>query len=353
MEDGLHGRKVEKIFVPRERFRVEIDLALSRIEQTPLLYAERDEEDFHSAVMCCRENRFQVIGGFARPAKLPIPIGALALRFQEAWENDRPRTCMQLVGLQAFRIPRHSIRNQVWIGVHLPIERKEVIDSGQHEGIPPPVEDLLQAAIDQAEILEDALLLILASPSVSVKDGRSPAGRMRMHLDLLFEDVVFQGLRQILRDVPQVDFPDAVSGAVEESYFVLAQRQNVETAVFGEEREQRFQMKAVGNHEELREFPRKSEGLEHLRRDEEGQAVAGALPKEVVLEETVRTGQEGAPFGRTKPKRLEPSLSLSKEILETNTILLSIRGRAMRGQVERYARSLRALHETAKPVGRE
>jgi hypothetical protein len=140
------------------------------------------------------------------------------------------------------------------IVIGLPVNRKEVIYARQDKWSGFFPKDIPQSLINLLEVSQNIVFRILHSPSVAVKDcGPFSARSWRpgVELELPLGVIPFKGIAQASWNALQLNLRWAVSGAMEESHFVLTERQNVELSLMAEKGKQGLDVKPVGDDQQF------------------------------------------------------------------------------------------------------
>ena len=91
----------------------------------------------------------------------------------------------------------------------------------------------------------------------------------------------------------QLDFLNVLPCSLEKPDLLLAEGEDIEPFVAAEERQERLDVKIIGNRDQLVKGLGKAEGAEKIRGEEERQTIALLPPEENIARQRLRGFQEG------------------------------------------------------------
>jgi hypothetical protein len=243
------------------------------------------EQGLDAAILGGPDDLPGVLGGQAGAGQPVVPRGRLPLGLEEQRLDDGPGPGVQLVRAQAFGAAGEGLVDQVRVGVGLAPDRRQVLDGGQDHRGSLASQDLAQRSVDLPEVPEHRLLLHVDSGPVAVEDPpgghAAPVGDIQLQLPLGF--LALQGVANPQRNPGQVDLFQPVAGSLQQPDLVLAECQDEEVAVAGQQRQQRADVEPVSDHGQLRKVQGHPERPPPSRPAEQGQAVALVLPEQAVI----------------------------------------------------------------------
>jgi hypothetical protein len=172
-------------------------------------------------------------------------------------------------------------------------------------------------------------------------------------LELLLGVIVLEGFGEARRNALEVDLGDGVPGSFEESHLVLAERQQEERAVAGDEGHERLDVEAMGNDHHLVQSRRHAVPPKEPGSREDREPVLLIQPEVGVLQELEGRRQHRARLGRPRSGRKYLTLGRPQEVLEADRVLARFRDRAMGRQVDRDRGRRDGCHQPHELVERE
>jgi len=155
--------------------------------------------------------------------------------------------------------------------------------------------------------------------------------------DLFPEFVVLERLGEASRNRFQFDFPDIFPRPFEEPDLFLAEGEDIEPVIASEERQERFDMKMVGDDDEFAEGLGKAEAAEEIGGDEERQTVALPPPEEDISRQRLRRFQEGLDLLGAQTSGQQLFFRAAQQVSQPDLVLLTLRAGAKGGHKNRNA----------------
>jgi hypothetical protein len=188
--------------------------------------------------------------------------------------------------------------------------------------------------IDTAKELDETFLEVIATfAGAVVDDGPSAADGGGVHLELILEVGVGEGVGEAGGHVGDGDGPEMCAGPFEEADGFLAEGEEKEASVARDERQERFEVKAVKDHGGFLRCIGEPEVLEVAGGGEEGEALILMIPEELVLEQFTAWGEHGVGSGLGKGCIEEELLGMSQHGLEAAGVFLAGGACAMHEEV--------------------
>jgi hypothetical protein len=147
-----------------------------------------------------------------------------------------------------------------------------------------------------------------------------------------------------------VDLLQPVAGSLQQPDLVLAEGQDEEVAVAGQQGQQWADVEPVGHHRQLGKVQGDPQGPPPPRAAVQGQAVALVLPEQAVVHQPPQRRQDTVDHRRPDPIGLEGLGGLAQQVLEPDRGLPDLGSGATGGQEQRDGRS-RALEHEALQIG--
>ena len=192
---------------------------------------------------------------------------------------------------------------------------------------------------------------------MSVKHGRAFTFTTRrtarsVELEPPLRVVKAQGLRQAGRCLLQIHLAHRVPRALKQPDLLLAEGQDIESPIAAEQRQQRLDVKAVGDNHQLLKVKGQAVVVaahpRHLGRDKDRQSVALTLPEEAILDQPGR-GFEQCPGRRrtetipTAARRRQALFCFVKQVFQPDRILPSLRPCPVRGHKDGHVPAITLL----------
>jgi len=159
--------------------------------------------------------------------------------------------------------------------------------------------------------------------------------RAGVKLQMFLETLILKRLSHALGHVLQVDLIDPVPGAFQQPDLVLAEGQDVKVTVAGKQRQQRFQMEAVGNHHQFFKRQRNPVRVNRIWGEEQRQPIALVSPEAGLLRQRLGRLQHLTHVRGAKALFQQALLRLAQQVPEANRILFRCAPLPVRWHVQR------------------
>ena len=178
----------------------------------------------------------------------------------------------------------------------------------------------------------------------SAPPGRAALG-IAVELQLLLPGVKLEQVGYALGHLFQVHFGNAVPAAVVKPQRMLAQRQDVETAVLREKRQYRRDAEVVRHHGQLAEVQRQRVDALYVPGYEKGQPPALVLPEFVVFQRRLGGLKQLPGLGRLQAQRFKLFPCLAQQFPVPYGVLFRLFAALYGGHENRNARPLPVVQQ--------
>jgi len=149
--------------------------------------------------------------------------------------------------------------------------------------------------------------------------------------------VVVQRVRDAMRKSGHGDGMQTGVGAGVERGPVLTQREDEESAVVGEQRQEREHLEPAVDDDHVVEGQGQPKGSPPARAEERGQAVSHAPPEHHVVEQTPGRSDDDVRVVPSQPAMDQLRFGSANQVGETDVVLPGFRACTVRGHVQRHA----------------
>ena len=163
--------------------------------------------------------------------------------------------------------------------------------------------------------------------------------------DLFPELVVPERLDETPGNRFQFDFLNVLPCSFEKPDLILAEGEDIEPLIAAEERQERLDVKIIGNRDQLGKGLGKAEGAEKIRGEEERQTIALLPPEENIARQRLRGFKEGLDLLWSQTAGQQFFLRPAQEISEPDLVLLALRAGAESRHENGNAQSLMFSHQ--------
>jgi hypothetical protein len=164
--------------------------------------------------------------------------------------------------------------------------------------------------------------------------------------------VVSKGVPDSRRQARHVHHMNVEACSGEQSSLVLAQGEDEEATIAGEQGQQRGHVESVRDHDQLFEREREAVPPEPLRPQEQGKPLALMPPECLVLDELSGWVENRARIRPSDPGSDQALLRSADEVLQADGVLLSLGAAPVGGHVQRHARRSRLPNEKLQIISR-
>jgi hypothetical protein len=151
-------------------------------------------------------------------------------------------------------------------------------------------------------------------------------------LQLLAGLLALEGVADPQWDPGQVDLLQPVAGSLQQADLVLAEGEDEEVAVAGQQWQQGADVEPVGHHRQLGKVQGHPQGAPPAQPAVQGQAVALVLPEQAVVDQPPQRRQHTVNHRRPHPVGLQGFDRLAQQVLQPDGALLDLGAGAMGGQ---------------------
>jgi hypothetical protein len=242
----------------------------------------------------------------------------------------------------------------VRIGVDGAVHRPNVLNPGQDEGSILFPQGWAQCAVNGLEIAPEALLLDFFADPLPMHDHASsrPAARCGMGPEFPLRVVVSKGVLDARGQARHVHHMNGGACSNEQPSLVLAQREDEEATIAGEQGQQRGHVESVRDHDQLLEIEREQIATEPFRPQEQSKPPALVPPKCLVIDELSGWVENLARNPVWDPGTDQTPLRSADEVLQADRVLLRFGAAPVGGHVQRHAGGPRLLSQQPQIISR-
>ncbi len=317
------------------------------VSNVPQLLASRGDEELTDPSVNGGRNDLRDLGGCQTGSRgLPVLGDGIFFGLLENRADDLHGHPMKRLRAGPLGISGNPLLDQTRIGVNLAIDGKEIVHSGEDERGAFIPEEVVETPVDQAEILEEVVFRIIGNPSVSGNHSHTgcAADGAGAETDLLCKLVILQRFGEALGKRFQFYLPHVLPRPLEEPDLLLAEGEDIEASFAAQDRQERFYVKPVGDHDEFVKGRGEAETAKIIRREKERQTVALPSPEQDVARERLGRFQKFLDFLRPQTAGKQFFLSRAQKIPEADLVLLALRAGAEGGHENRDAQPLVFSH---------